>query len=70
MSEESKSNKIVPGGIGCQGCGCVVILLLIIGSFVAGVVYSEEAKSKCDEIRQRFSGGVQDKVDAFKDKVQ
>ena len=70
MSEESKSNKIVPGGIGCQGCGCVVILLLIIGAFVAGVIYSKEAMSKVDEIQQQFSGDVQDKVDEIKDKVK
>jgi len=70
MPEESKSNKVVPGGLGCQGCGCAVVLLFIIGSFVAGVVYNKEAKSKYDEVLHQFADGVREKVDVIKDKVE
>jgi len=70
MSEESKSNKVLPGGLGCQGCGCVVVLLLIIGSFVAGVIYNKEAKSKYDDVLHKFADDVQEKVEVIKDKVE
>lgn len=76
MSEESKSKKVLPGGLGCQGCGCFIILLLIIAAFAAGVVYHEEAETKLSEVMEEFSeepllpGEVQNKIDEIKDKVK
>ena len=70
MPEENQAQKVIPGGIGCQGFGCVITILLIIGAFVLGVIFSEQSKEKYHETKDRFSDGVKDKIDTIKDKVK
>ena len=70
MSTEKKADKVLPGGIGCQGCGCLMIIIAVVSAFIAGVVYHEETKEKLDELQERLSGDVAEQVDNIKEKVQ
>lgn len=69
MSED-KAEKVVPGGTGCQGCGCLLVIIAVIAAFVAGVAYSEQAREKWEDVRGRFGSDVEDKIETIKDTVK
>lgn len=69
MPEGKRVCSVMPSVVGSRGCGCLVILLLIMSAFVVGVVYSEEAKKRFNDLKQDFYGDVSDKIETIKDKV-
>ena len=70
MSENKTANKIIPGGLGCQGCGCLIIIILIISAFIAGVIFSDDVKNEFEKNKHRISNDVETQIDSLKDKVK
>jgi len=73
MAEESKSS-FSPSKLGCSGCGCFILICMLVATFVCGATHGRKV---IPEFIQKFLGisekartGINDSIDKLNQKAE